>query len=103
MALRRFRTVLDGVEGRTIDRAFEWTMIAEVLPCRGVADCVRFYHQNKHIIFMKLERADANPVPLVLSGKPEWSPSGARGRMRSYRNEPEVSSTSTVSFSTSPP
>lgn len=86
MALRRFRTVLDGVEGKTIDRAFEWTMIAEVLPCRGVADCVRFYYQNKHIIFMKLERADANPVPLVLSGKPEWSPLLSAELQRKVRN-----------------
>lgn len=86
VALKRFREVLDGVRGKMIDRAFEWTMIAEVLPCRGVADCVRFYYENKHVIFMKLEKAAGHAVPLVLSGKPEWSPNMSAELQRRVRN-----------------
>jgi hypothetical protein len=86
VALRMFRTVLDLAKGRMVDGSFEWTMIAEVLAGRGVADCVRFYYQNKHIIFMKLEKAAGHAVPLVLTGKPEWSPFLDAELQRQVRN-----------------
>jgi hypothetical protein len=86
VALRRFSTVLDLAKGRMVDGSFEWTMIAEVLAGRGVADCVRFYYQNKHIIFMKLEKAAGHAVPLVLTGKPEWSPFLDAELQRQVRN-----------------
>jgi hypothetical protein len=73
-ALRRLRFVLDRVKGETVDRAFEWTMISEVLAGRSVADCVRFYYQHKHLIFMKLGEQPDDTKPLVLIGKPEWGP-----------------------------
>ena len=74
VAFRRFRMVLNLVKGETVDRAFEWTMISEVLAGRGVADCVRFYYQHKHIIFMKLDKRPDPEQPFVPTGVPDWDP-----------------------------
>ena len=70
VALRRFRMVLDLNKGDVIDGAFEWTMISKVLAGRSVADCVRFYYQHKHIIFMKLETRPDPEQPFVPTGVP---------------------------------
>lgn len=70
VALRRFRMVLDLNKGDVIDGAFEWTMISEVLAGRSVADCVRFYYQHKHIIFMKLEKRPDPEQPFVPTDVP---------------------------------
>lgn len=74
MALRKSRMVLDLAKGDMVDGAFEWTMISEVLAGRGVADCVRFYYQHKHIIFMQLEKRPDKEQPVVPTGLPEWGP-----------------------------
>lgn len=74
VALRKSRMVLDLAKGDMVDGAFEWTMISEVLAGRGVADCVRFYYQHKHIIFMQLEKRPDKEQPVVPTGLPEWGP-----------------------------
>lgn len=71
VALRRFREVLDLAKGDLVDEAFEWTMISEALAGHGVADCVRFYYQHKHIIFLKLEKRPDPEQPFVPSRVPE--------------------------------
>lgn len=64
--------VLDLAKGDLVDGAFEWTMISEVLAGRGVADCIRFYYQHKHIIFIKLQKRPDPDQGFVPSGVSEW-------------------------------
>ena len=86
VALTRFRMALNLRKGDMVDGAFEWTMISEVLAGRSVADCVRFYYQHKHIIFMKLGKRPNSEQPLLSTGEPEWSPHLSAAQRRRVGN-----------------
>lgn len=72
LAFKMFRLYLNLHNGEAMDVSFEWTLISEVLAGRGVADCVKFYYQHKHIIDMRLKGA---PTELTFrGGEPKWGP-----------------------------
>ena len=74
LAFKMFQLYLDLETGNPkMDASFEWMLISEVLPGRGVADCVRFYYQNKHIIDMRLKPAPTGPL-LKSGDPPKWGP-----------------------------
>jgi hypothetical protein len=72
-AYKRFREVLKDLADNKIDQHFQWLAIAEVLPGRGVVDCIHFYYANKMQAYLKV-KPPASPKAKKPAPQPQWSP-----------------------------
>jgi hypothetical protein len=71
VAFKMFRAVLSIRSADAFDSAFQWTMIAEGLAGRSVADCIRFYATNKAIIDMSIDSLSGRDSPLDIGDECE--------------------------------